>query len=343
MVVGSPQYSLKWNDYNSYFARYLQKMQRRDEFTDVTLSCEGKHIKGHKVILAAYSPYLHDVFKEHGQTNTIVVFKNVRFEDLASIIQFMYRGETCVSQERLLNFFQTADLLKVRGLTKPEHVRNLESKLEETGLKCGNCVQDTNKVRPSLSKTPVEFHEIIKTEKKKIMDQKTSQKEVKLKRKVLNYSKQDQTDEENMEITQAIIKNKLGESSTPKMEPTTPGSQSSIKRRRVSFCDNVQNSSKTLSQPKNQTNKPTLINKSDEKPKKGAQTKVSGQMDDFEILKSTKIFRDTLERSQKVEEILQNLPHSTLEQLWKEQGTYECTTEFTDYLHIAFSENKIKI
>ena len=47
----------------------------------------------------------------------MIIFKNVKFEDVESIVKFMYQGEVNVAQEGLSSFLNTAELLEVQGLT----------------------------------------------------------------------------------------------------------------------------------------------------------------------------------------------------------------------------------
>ena len=52
---------------SDYFQRNivdaLGNLKLDEDFVDVTLSCEGKTIKAHKVILSACSDYFRDVFR----------------------------------------------------------------------------------------------------------------------------------------------------------------------------------------------------------------------------------------------------------------------------------------
>jgi BTB/POZ domain. len=44
-------------------------------------------------MLSACSTYFDAILSQHDETNPIVVFKDVRFEDLRALVQFMYKGE----------------------------------------------------------------------------------------------------------------------------------------------------------------------------------------------------------------------------------------------------------
>lgn len=158
-MATTQQYSLKWNNYISHLAYHFESLRNEEEFTDVTLCCEGKKIKAHKIILSACSTYFRDVFKENPHPHPVIIFKNVKFNDLQSIIQFMYNGEVSVIQELLPTFLQTAELLQVRGLTDTnltESAKNLvaeEPRPTETLFFA--VPQETNKILTALSTTPI--------------------------------------------------------------------------------------------------------------------------------------------------------------------------------------------
>lgn len=56
-------FCLKWNNYQTNIVSALGNLKLDGDFVDVTLSCEGKSIKCHKVVLSACSDYFRDVFK----------------------------------------------------------------------------------------------------------------------------------------------------------------------------------------------------------------------------------------------------------------------------------------
>lgn len=56
-------------------------------------------------------------FQENPCKHPVIIFRNVKFEDLAAIVDFMYHGEVNVEQEQLTSFLTTAEMLAVQGLT----------------------------------------------------------------------------------------------------------------------------------------------------------------------------------------------------------------------------------
>lgn len=53
----STQYSMRWDDFSSHFTSEFESLRNDEQFVDVTLCCDDRFIKAHKVILSACSPY----------------------------------------------------------------------------------------------------------------------------------------------------------------------------------------------------------------------------------------------------------------------------------------------
>ncbi|XP_037937139.1 modifier of mdg4 isoform X2 [Teleopsis dalmanni] len=119
-MAATQQYSLRWNNYFRHLTYALDNHRTNDDFVDVSLCCDGRKIKAHKVVLSSCSSYFKEIFKENPHPHPVIIFKFIKFEDLNSIIEFMYQGEVNVQQEALQSFLQTAELLSVQGLTTEE-------------------------------------------------------------------------------------------------------------------------------------------------------------------------------------------------------------------------------
>ncbi|XP_055680452.1 zinc finger protein 131 isoform X4 [Lutzomyia longipalpis] len=118
MSATTQQFFLRWNNYVNHLTYAFDSLRTQEDLVDVTLSCEGRKIRAHKVILSACSTYFREVFQENPCQHPVIVFKNVRYEDLTAIIEFIYQGEVNVVQESLPSFLHTAELLSVQGLTE---------------------------------------------------------------------------------------------------------------------------------------------------------------------------------------------------------------------------------
>lgn len=57
------------------------------------------------------------IFQDNPCQHPVIIFRNVKFEDLEALVSFMYKGEVNVEQDALASFLSTAELLEVKGLT----------------------------------------------------------------------------------------------------------------------------------------------------------------------------------------------------------------------------------
>ncbi|XP_055386406.1 protein abrupt isoform X4 [Condylostylus longicornis] len=110
------QYALKWNDFQTSILSSFRHLRDEEDFVDVTLACDQRSYRAHKVVLSACSPYFRKLLKANPCEHPIVILRDVKSEDVESLLRFMYNGEVHVNQEHLSDFLKTAQLLQVRGL-----------------------------------------------------------------------------------------------------------------------------------------------------------------------------------------------------------------------------------
>lgn len=84
---------------------------------DCTLGAEGQSLQAHKVVLSACSPYLEDLLTKHYDKHPILILKDVRFDELKAMVDYMYRGEVNVAHDKLNAFLRAAESLQIKGLT----------------------------------------------------------------------------------------------------------------------------------------------------------------------------------------------------------------------------------
>ncbi|XP_050308896.1 zinc finger protein 358-like isoform X2 [Anthonomus grandis grandis] len=118
--MGSEHYCLRWNNHQANLLGVCAQLLRDERLVDVTLACadEGRCIRAHKVVLSACSAYFRALFVDHPARHPIVILKDVRFNDLRTIVEFMYKGEVRVEYAQLSRLLQTAESLKVKGLAE---------------------------------------------------------------------------------------------------------------------------------------------------------------------------------------------------------------------------------
>ncbi|XP_033238793.1 protein bric-a-brac 1 isoform X2 [Drosophila pseudoobscura] len=118
----SQQFCLRWNNYQSNLTTIFDQLLQNECFVDVTLACDGRSMKAHKMVLSACSPYFQTLLAETPCQHPIVIMRDVSWGDLKAIVEFMYRGEINVSQDQIGPLLRIAEMLKVRGLADVTHM-----------------------------------------------------------------------------------------------------------------------------------------------------------------------------------------------------------------------------
>lgn len=116
--MSSQRFCLRWNNHQTNMLSVFDQLLHAETFTDVTLAIEGQYLKAHKMVLSACSPYFQQIFVNHPEKHPIVILKDVPFKDMKCLLDFMYRGEVSVDQDRLAAFLRVAESLRIKGLTE---------------------------------------------------------------------------------------------------------------------------------------------------------------------------------------------------------------------------------
>ena len=112
---------LQWNDFCDNASSAFRDLKDDEEFTDVTLACEdGQQVEAHKVVLISFSPFFLNLLQRNKHPHPLVFMKGLKYENLLSMVDFLYRGEANVYQENLDTFLAMADELQLKGLNKRE-------------------------------------------------------------------------------------------------------------------------------------------------------------------------------------------------------------------------------
>ncbi|KAL3210699.1 hypothetical protein MRX96_008648 [Rhipicephalus microplus] len=82
---------------------------------DVTLLCEGKFIKAHKMVLAGNSTFFRELFAAHPESDIVALPEDVNLADLMTLIESMYFGEVTLRKHQLFALIKAAHVLKVHG------------------------------------------------------------------------------------------------------------------------------------------------------------------------------------------------------------------------------------
>jgi len=125
--MASEKFCLRWNDFESNISVAFRELRDDKDFFDVTLACDDEQIQAHKVILSACSPFFRSILRKNPHAHPLLYLRGVKFQDLQSVLNFMYHGEVNVAQEELNSFLAVAEELRVKGLTQNQSSKKQES------------------------------------------------------------------------------------------------------------------------------------------------------------------------------------------------------------------------
>jgi hypothetical protein len=106
-------------DFTSKFGEKLGKFLPGREYCDVTLRIGKVAFKGHKIIFAAYSAFLHDTFLETNSEGAYLVLEldSTSSLGLAAFVDFVYTGTFKVTENTVVHLLETARNYKVPEMT----------------------------------------------------------------------------------------------------------------------------------------------------------------------------------------------------------------------------------
>jgi len=116
--MDSEKFCLRWNEFERNISVAFRELREDKEFFDVTLVCDDNQMQAHKVILSACSPFFRSILNRNPHQHPLLYLKGVKYQNLLSVLNFMYMGEVNVAQEELNTFLSVAEDLKVKGLTQ---------------------------------------------------------------------------------------------------------------------------------------------------------------------------------------------------------------------------------
>ncbi|XP_050724833.1 protein tramtrack, beta isoform-like isoform X3 [Eriocheir sinensis] len=139
--------------HNNHLTIVLEALARDESFMDVTLTAQGRSLKAHKSVLSAVSSYFRGVLRDNPCQHPIIIMpRDVRFEELYSIVNYIYKGEMTVAAEDLTSLLKTAEILQVSGLAPSDSSATVNPQTESLPL--GNVRSSSNSSSASSTNVP---------------------------------------------------------------------------------------------------------------------------------------------------------------------------------------------
>lgn len=88
MMSDLQHFCLRWNNYQSSITSAFENLRDDEDFIDVTLACDGKSLKAHRVVLSACSPYFRELLK----VSVMMMIMNFKFAQIDVPTQYVAAG-----------------------------------------------------------------------------------------------------------------------------------------------------------------------------------------------------------------------------------------------------------
>ena len=107
---------------DSSFKTVFHDIYLKESFVDVTLVADdGQHVTAHKIVLSSASDVLRSMLEKFSNTSpaqSIFYMRGVKYENISSLLDFIYKGEARVHYQMLGEFMSLAKDLGITGLNE---------------------------------------------------------------------------------------------------------------------------------------------------------------------------------------------------------------------------------
>merc|ERR1712129_283578 len=110
------KYCLKWDNFRLNAVSTFSELRADSDFSDMTLACDDRSVRVHRVVLAMGSMYFMRLLRQVVHPHPLVYMRGVQADTLEALLDFLYLGEASLGEEQLNTFLTLAKELEVKGL-----------------------------------------------------------------------------------------------------------------------------------------------------------------------------------------------------------------------------------
>merc|ERR1712179_302643 len=112
-------FTLKWKFFSPNVKSRVSDVIKEQRFCDVTLvSDDQKPFQAHRYVLSTFSPVLKNILLNNPHSHPLIYLRGVNYQDLDSILQFIYFGKTWVDHSNIKKFAEVAKDLQIKKLAE---------------------------------------------------------------------------------------------------------------------------------------------------------------------------------------------------------------------------------
>ena len=132
IIMEENKFEIGWNTFEEHLRSTRKKLYDTKKFYNVTLVSDSMTpFKGHKSVLSSASKVFDTLIDLDEGSSCILYLRGIKDRELASLMEFIYLGQTFVSQERLSDFAKAANELNIEGLSNALNQKDCDESEEE--------------------------------------------------------------------------------------------------------------------------------------------------------------------------------------------------------------------
>ena len=111
--------SLAYKSFNTHKNLTVHNLFTNHNFSDVTLVSDNQiPFRAHRCILSASSPVMKNLLLDYPHSNPLIYLRGVNQQDLESVLQFIYLGETKIAKNRTDTFLEIAKDFQLKDFSQ---------------------------------------------------------------------------------------------------------------------------------------------------------------------------------------------------------------------------------
>merc|ERR1719378_306440 len=121
-----PEIRLERTLFNSNVKELYSSLKNKSDYHDVTLVCDDNYsVSAHKVVLSIASKFFDNIFQLNKHPHPMICLEGVNSRNLDHILDYIYLGETKISETDFSQFFKVATRLQLEGINYPVNAGNV--------------------------------------------------------------------------------------------------------------------------------------------------------------------------------------------------------------------------
>ncbi|XP_047496440.1 protein tramtrack, beta isoform-like [Penaeus chinensis] len=116
-MFSTDKVKLRWSDHSSFFAAGLAPLLENEAFHDVCIACcDGTTLGANRLVLSVCSHFFRQTLTLCKEMRPTILLPETNAEDMAALLEFMYKGEAYVTEDRVPHLLIAARKLQINGL-----------------------------------------------------------------------------------------------------------------------------------------------------------------------------------------------------------------------------------